>query len=131
MRLRVAPQPSFADFELQQQRLVDTVLQTIDHLLEEQAGLLELVRQDLVRDVRHPHTGRDGLTAEQTLRAYVLKLIKNWDLRELRDRIADGLTLRLFTRFLSAPVPCHKAFHRAFGRLRPETIRAANELVVR
>ena len=93
--------------------------------------MVELVRQDLVRDVRHPTTGRDGLTAEQTLRAYVLKQVKNWDLRELRDRIADGLTLRLFTRFFSAPVPRHKAFHRAFCRLRPETVRAVNELVVR
>ena len=132
MRLSIASQPSFADFELQQQHLaVDTVLQEIGHLLDQQAAVLELVRQDLVRDVRHPHTGRDGLTAEQTLRAYVLKLIKNWDLRELRDRIADGLTLRLFTRFFSAPVPRHKAFHRAFCRLRPETVHAANELVVR
>ena len=80
---------------------------------------------------RVPHTGRGGLTAEQTLRAYVLKQVKNWDLRELRDRTADGLTLRLFTHFFSAPVPRHKAFHRAFCRLRAETVRAINELVVR
>ena len=81
--------------------------------------------------MRHPTTGRDGLTAEQTLRAYVLQRVKNWDLRELRERIADGLTLRIFTRFFSAPVPRHKAFHRAFCRLRPETVRVANELVIR
>ena len=132
MRLSVGPQPSFADFELQQQRLaVDTILQEISHVLEEQAAMIELVRQDLVRNVRHPTTGRDGLTAEQTLRAYVLQRVKNWDLRELRERITDGLTLRIFTRFFSAPVPRHKAFHRAFCRLRPETVRAVNELVVR
>ena len=131
MRLSLCPQPSFADFELQQQRLaVDAILQEMGHVLEQQAAMIELVRQDLVRDVHHPTTGRDGLTAEQTLRAYVLKLVKNWDLRELRDRIADGLTLRIFTRFFSAPVPRHNAFHRAFCRLRPETVRAVNELVV-
>ena len=92
-----------------------------------QHGLVDLVRQDLVRDLRRPHTGREGLTAEQTLRAYVVKQVKDWDLRELRDRTADGLTLRAFTRFFSAPVPTHKAFHRAFCRLRPETVRALNE----
>jgi len=50
---------------------------------------------------------------------------------ELRERTADGFTLRDFTRFFSAPVPTHKAFHRAFCRLRPETVRALNEAVVR
>ena len=103
----------------------------IGALLDAQPGLVDLVRQDLVRDLRQPHTGRAGLTAEQTLRAYVLKHVKNWDLRELRERTADGFTLRDFTRFFSAPVPTHKAFHRAFCRLRPETVRALNEAVVR
>ena len=45
MRLSVCPQPSFADFELQQQGLaVDAILQEIGHVLEQQAALLELVR---------------------------------------------------------------------------------------
>jgi len=132
MRLRMAPPLSFADLELQRQGLaVDATLHAIGELLEAPTGLIELVRQDLVRDLRQPHTGRDGLTAEQTLRAYVLKQVKNWDLRELRDRTADGITLRVFTQFFSAPVPTHKAFHRAFCRLRPETVRALNEAVVR
>ena len=132
MRRLVAPQLSFADLELQRQGLaLDATLHAIGELLDAQAGLVDLVRQDLVRGLRQPHTGRDGLTAEQTLRAFVLKQVKNWDLRELRERTADGFTLRHFTRFFSAPVPTHKAFHRAFCRLRPETVRALNEAVVR
>jgi IS5 family transposase len=132
MRLRVTPQLSFADLELQRQGLaVDATLHAIGQFLDAQAELIERVRDDLVRGLRQPHTGRDGLTAEQTLRAYVLKHVKNWDLRELRDRTADGFTLRIFTRFFSAPVPTHTAFHRAFCRLRPETVRALNEAVVR
>ena len=132
MRLSVSAQPSFADLELQAQTLaMDEALQAIDTVLDEQAELVELVRQDLVRGLRKPHTGRDGLTAEQTLRAFVVKQVKNWDLRELRDRTADGLTMRRFTQFFSAPVPRHTAFHRAFCRLRPETVRALNERVVR
>jgi len=132
MRLSVSAQPSFADLELQAQTLaMDETLQAIDTVLDEQAELVELVRQDLVRGLRKPHTGRDGLTAEQTLRAFVVKQVKNWDLRELRDRTADGLTMRRFTQFFSAPVPRHTAFHRAFCRLRPETVRALNERVVR
>jgi transposase, IS5 family len=132
MRLSVRPQSTFADLELQRQGLaMDATLHAIGALLDAQPGLVDLVHQDLVRDLRRPHTGRAGLTAEQTLRAYVLKHVKDWDLRELRERTADGFTLRDFTRFFSAPVPTHKAFHRAFCRLRPETVRALNEAVVR
>jgi IS5 family transposase len=39
--------------------------------------------------------------------------------------------LRLFTHFFAAPVPKHKAFHRAFCRLQPQTVRAINYHVVR
>ena len=64
------------------------------------------------------------------LRAFVLQRVKAWDLRELRERIADGYTLRLFTTFDRQPVPKHDAFHRAFCRLTPATVRALNDAVV-
>jgi IS5 family transposase len=50
--------------------------------------------------------------------------------RELRERIADGYTLRQFTEFYCQPVPKHHAFNRAFHRLTPETVKAINDLVV-
>jgi hypothetical protein len=56
--------------------------------------------------------------------------IKNWNYRELRERIADGCTLRQFTDFYCLPVPRHDAFHRGFNRLTPETLKAINDLVV-
>jgi IS5 family transposase len=57
--------------------------------------------------------------------------LKNSDYRELRERIADGLTLRRFTDFDCAPVPKHDAFQRGFIRLTPQTLRLVNDLVVR
>ena len=51
-----------------------------------------------------PCSGRHGLTATQVLRSLVLMRLKNWDYRELRERIADGLTLRQITGFDCAPV---------------------------
>jgi len=56
--------------------------------------------------------------------------VKNWDYRELRERIADGYTLRHFTQFESQRVPKHDAFNRAFNRLTPDTVRAVNDAVV-
>ena len=89
------------------------------------------IRGDLRRGLKKPDTGRNGLAPREVLRSLVLMRVKNWDYRELRERIADGCTLRLFTGFRCRPVPKHNAFHRAFVRLTPATLRAVNELVVK
>src|SRR5438094_2678894 len=127
------PQVSFADLEFLRQGIdLDPVLEKISSFLDTQPKIVEMVRQDLERGLYKPKTGRKGLTAEQTLRSFILRRVKNWDYRELRERIADGYTLRKFTRFWSKPVPKkHDAFSRAFNRLRPETLQAINDLVVR
>jgi len=94
------PQFSFADLELRHQGVhLDPLLQGIQAFLDDHAALVEQVRQDLVRGLKNPHTGRDGITASQTLRSLILMRIKNWDYRELRERINDGFTLRTFTDF--------------------------------
>ena len=82
-------------------------------------------------DIKHAHdTGRKGLAAQQVLRSLILMRVKNWDYRELRERIADGLTLRQFTDFNAQPVPKHDAFQRAFTRLTPQTLKLINDLLV-
>lgn len=125
------PQFTFADLEFTRQGIqLDPLLRHISDFLDEHGALVELVRQDLERGLKKPGTGRNGLTAEQTLRSFVLRRIKNWDYRELRERIADGYTLRHFTSFDSRPVPQHDAFQRAYNRLTPETLRAVNDAVV-
>ena len=125
------PQISFADLEFMQQGIgLDPTLQTISDFLNQHAEMIEQVRADLQRGLKKPATGRNGLTPSQVLRSLVLRRIKNWDLRELSERIADGYTLRSFTDFRSHPVPKHDAFHRAFNRLTPQTLHAINELIV-
>ncbi len=130
MRPRAHPL-SFADFEWQAQGIaLEPTLQALAEFLEAHEELVALVHDDLVRGLRHPRTGRAGLSAAQVLRAFVLQRVKAWDLRELRERIADGYTLRRLTTFDSRPVPKHDAFHRAFCRLTPATVRALNEAVI-
>jgi IS5 family transposase len=125
------PQLSFADLELRYQGVhLDPLLQGILTFLDEQATLVEQVRQDLVRGLKNPNTGRDGITPAQTLRSLILMRVKNWDYRELRERINDGHTLRSFTDFDSHRVPKHDAFNRAFNRLTPATMQAINRTVV-
>jgi transposase, IS5 family len=129
-----ARQFSFADWELMHQGKggvrLEPLLRAISDFLDAQADLIECIRRDLMRGLKRPGSGRNGLTPSQVLRSLVLMRLKNWDYRELRERIADGLTLRQFTDFYCAPVPKHDAFQRSFIRLTPQTLKAVNSLVV-
>src|SRR5438046_1030372 len=110
---------------------LEPLLGAISDFLDDQGDMIECIRRDLVRGLKKPGSGRSGLTPRQILRSLVLMRLKNWDYRELRERIADGLTLRQFTDFYCAPVPKHDAFQRGFIRLTPQTLKAVNDLVVR
>jgi transposase, IS5 family len=126
-----ARQMSFADLELLRHAVrLEPLLQAICDFLDNQPALVDRVRRDLVRGLKQPHHGRRGLTAAQVLRALVLMRVKNWDYRELRERIADGIALRAFTNFYCEEVPKHDAFNRSFNRLTSATLKAINELVV-
>jgi transposase, IS5 family len=126
-----ARQMSFADLELLRQGVrLEPLLQAICDFLDKQPALIERVRCDLLRGLNEPDKGRRGLTAPQVLRALVLMRLKNWDYRELRERIADGIALRQFTDFYCEDVPKHDAFNRSFSRLTPATLKAINDLVV-
>jgi transposase, IS5 family len=123
---------SFADWEMVHQGLkLDPVLQTISDFLDDNATIVDGIRRDLSNGLKNANTGRDGLTPQQVLRSLILKHVKNWDYRELRERIADGYTLRQFTDFYSQPVPQHHAFNRAFNRLTPDTLKIVNDLIVK
>src|SRR6478672_128297 len=109
---------------------LEPLLQAISDFLDDQQQIVEQVRRDLARGLKKPKSGRRGLAPQQVLRSLILKRVKNWDYRELRERIADGMTLRQFTEFHCLRVPKHHAFHRDFNRLMPATLRAINDLVV-
>jgi len=124
-------QRSFADLEFELQGVaLDPVLKQISDVLDRHGTLVDLVHADLVRGLKRARTGREGLRAVQVLRSFVLWRIKDWPYRELRDRIADGYTLRQFTGFGSGKVAKADAFQRSFARLRPETVRRLNQVVL-
>src|SRR5437879_10920694 len=125
------PQISFADLEFIKQGIrLEPTLKAIADFLDQHGAIVQRVRHDLVRGLKKPTTGRTGLTSPQVLRSLVLMRVKNWDYRELRERIADGYTLRCFSHFYAQPVPEHHAFNRAFNRLTPAVLQFINELVV-
>src|SRR5262249_59887298 len=94
--MRIADaQISFADAEMLAQGIeLDPLLQKISDFIDDHAELVELIRGDLARGLKKPKTGRRGLTPNQIVRSLILMRIKNWDYRELQERIRDGYTLR-------------------------------------
>src|SRR5258708_13234560 len=94
---------------------LEPLLEAISKFLDSQHEMIERVRRDLVRGLKKPCKGRRGLTAPQVLRSLVLMRVKNWDYRELRERIADGVTLRQFPDFYCHPVPNHHPLTPAFN----------------
>lgn len=124
-------QMDFADLAFTSQGIqLNPVLDQILEFVKQNSAMVEAVRHQLNQGLKKPQTGRPGLTAEQTILSLILMRYKNWDYRELRERIADGYTLRRFTQFYSNPVPKHDAFNRAHHRLTPETMKLVNEAVV-
>jgi IS5 family transposase len=125
-------QTSFADLEFLGQGVrLEPILQAISEFIDKHGHLVEMVRRDLNLGLKNPKTGRNGLTAQQVIRSLTLMRVKNWNYRDLRERISDGYTLRRFTRFYSYPVPKHDAFNRAFNRLNPVTLELINDAVVK
>src|SRR6202162_3225079 len=116
---------------MRQRLLLEPVLQAIADFLDDHEEMIETIRGDLRRGLKNADTGRNGLTAQQVLRSIILMRVKNWDYRELRERIADGYTLRHFTAFNSQRVPKHDAFNRAVNRLTPATLQVVNDAVIR
>jgi transposase, IS5 family len=93
-------QINFADMEFLTQGIdLDPILKRISEFLDNQPEIVKLVGQDLQWGLKKPDTGRTAITPAQVLRSLVLMRVKNWDYRELRERIADGYTLRRFTGF--------------------------------
>src|SRR3989442_14809519 len=124
-------QITFADLEFLQQGIrLDPLLEKISDFLDDQDELVELVRCELERGLKETETGRPGLTPDQVLRSLILMRIKNWDYRELRERINDGYPLRKSPGFYSQPVPRHNAFNQAFNRLSPATVQSPNNAIV-
>lgn len=131
--MRVAhPQVTFADLAFMEQGVqLEPTLKAIATFLDQHGEIVDRVRRDLERGLKNRKTGRPGLTPSQVLRSLILMRVKNWDYRELRERIADGYTLRHFTQFDSHRVPQHDAFNRGVNRLRPATMEAINQAIIR
>ena len=107
-------------------------LAAMSALLDEQPALTELVQQDLLAACpKNPHTGRSGLTGEQTARIVVVRQLTGWTYDELAFHLADSSTYRAFCRLgaLTKP-PSRSALAAAVERVQPATLATMNDRLV-
>jgi len=100
--------------------------------LDANPGVLRRVHADLLRvrkaDAR---VGREGMTAEQVVRAALVKQMFGSSYEELAFQLGDSLALRGFCRLSSsAAAPKKSALQANIASIRPETWEAMNKTLV-
>src|SRR5712691_6062648 len=110
---------------------IDPVLSKLDGLLDDDAFYLQ-VRTDFGK--RYQYTlvhGRHSTPVEVLLRMLILKHLYQWSYQETERRVKDSLVLRWFCRVAFHGVPDASTLWRWEQTLRPETVHALNDRVVR
>lgn len=101
-------------------------------VLDENPEILGLIHADLIVGI-NPDVGRKGLTAEQTLRALIVKQSNGFSYEELAFHLADSRTYRTFCRLpaFSSNPPTSSALQDSISRIRPETLEAINWVLLK
>lgn len=105
-------------------------LARIGEILDTIPTITDMVLQDLTHGVKHRNVGADGMTAEQVLRAAIIKQTQGVSYEELAFHLADSRTYRNFCRLGFA----HKSFKKSalcknIKALSAETWESINQLL--
>jgi IS5 family transposase len=102
-----------------------TEFQEISRLLDAHPQVYELIQRDLVSGC-DATKGRSGLSAEQVLRALIVKQIGDYTYKELSYNLADSFTSRQFCRLGPHQLPSKSALQRDIKRLSAATLAEIN-----
>ena len=73
-------------------------LEGISRILDDNPIINEWVLQDLTRNVTHTNTGAEGMTAEQVVRAAIIKQMEGYSYDDLAFHLLDSVCYRGFCR---------------------------------
>jgi IS5 family transposase len=74
-------------------------LEGISQILDANPIIYDWVLQDLTRDVMRTDTGAEGMSAEQVLRAAIIKQMETYSYEDLAFHLLDSVCYRSFCRF--------------------------------
>lgn len=105
-------------------------LDRISKILDSIPTITDMVLQDLTRGVKNRHCGAQGMTAEQVLRATIIKQTQGFSYEELAFHLIDSRTYRNFCRIGIT----HKGFKKSalcknIKSISPETWESINRLL--
>jgi IS5 family transposase len=105
--------------------------QRMSQLLDVHPEMEELVRQDLVRGLKEPDQGREGMSARQVLRALVIQRLTHLSYLDLSFYLADSVTCCLFCGFARpSDVPKKSALQDNLARVTEATLEQLNRLLL-
>jgi IS5 family transposase len=105
-------------------------LEAMSEILDEMAAVLERVEADLIAD-RDEENGRPGMSAEQVLRALMIKQMNGYSYEELSFHLADSTCYRTFCRLGAfEKTPSRSTLQENIKRLRAETLEAINHALI-
>jgi len=106
-------------------------LEAMDRLLKANPAMAELVLQELSEELTYPDRGRPAMTAEQVLRAAVVKQMNGFSYQLLHFHLLDSISYRLFCGFGSLQsVPGKSALARNIRRISEQTWQRINRLLL-
>jgi IS5 family transposase len=106
-------------------------LDAMSRVLDQMPRALDWVHRDLLGRSGTADTGRDAMTAEQVLRAMIIKQRFGLSYQELAFRIFDSNTVRSFCRIVpSASPPAKSTLQRNIKWVKAETWEKINKLLV-
>jgi IS5 family transposase len=106
-------------------------LEGISQILDDHPIIYEWVLQDLTRDVMRTDTGAEGMSAEQVVRAAIIKQMEGYSYEELAFHLLDSVCYRRFCRMGIADKGFQKsALCNNIKAITPETWEAINRVLV-
>lgn len=106
-------------------------LEHIAKVLDSLPEAAELVLKDLVRSGVDPDNGRQGMSAEQVLRALIIKQMQDFSYEELEFHLADSATFRAFCGLGIADAgPSRSTLHRNIKAISEQTLEEIHRLIV-
>jgi len=106
-------------------------LEGISQILDANSIIYEWVLQDLTRNVTHTDAGAEGMSAEQVVRAAIIKQMEGYSYEELAFHLLDSVSYRGFCRIGIADKGFQKsALCNNIKTISPETWEAINRILV-
>lgn len=106
-------------------------LAVMSHILDEEPRVARLVFEDLTVHGARTDTGRDAMTAEQVLRAIIVKQMNGFSYKELAFHLADSRSYKTFCRFgINDKPPAKATLQRNIKKVSAETMEEINRILV-